>query len=70
LTRLRENRTNLHRRLNEMAYVVATAANGEPTTPLTSGEVVDLLREAAKAMLTCPVDGCAYCYTVEREDQP
>jgi hypothetical protein len=61
---LREGRAELHDRLN------AAAHEGRNWT---RKELTGLLTEARDTILTCPVEGCAYCWNVTqntREEQP
>jgi hypothetical protein len=62
---LRAGRQDLHQRLAaEVDRIAADLPRNRDVY------VWALLQEARDAVLTCPHTGCAYCFTVDREETP
>jgi hypothetical protein len=59
-------RQELHQRLKERAHL----CNFRPDPRAYRPSLTELLEEAAQAVLTCPHEGCAYCFHLEREETP
>lgn len=66
---LRAGRADLAERLNKTAD--RASRNPQTTTEVEFWDRVELsilLAEARDAILHCPVEGCAYCYTIEQQE--
>jgi hypothetical protein len=66
---LRLGRAELHDRLNAAAYEgrAGKRERADGVAWWSRDELCDLLVEARDAVVRCPHEGCAYCFTAEKE---